>query len=526
MTEPVSGKYDWKGIIWPSDRHISKLVPRTGWRLTLCLIAVSLISSITRGYDASMMNGLQILPSYLDYFNINNTTRGLNNAVVWMGGFLSIFFSPVLCDTFGRRPTLIFSIFVTIIGVIIQTAAINEAMFAISRIFVGFGACMSGMAGSTLVCETVEKKWRAFSVAAFFTFFYVGGLISALVNYGSVSIDSTWSWRLPSIIQLSGSVICIFAIFFVPESPRWLLENGKKDYAREVVAIYATKPYSPESIEAWTVVEELDRELQIENSVRSNQSWKAVFRGRGNHRRLAALVSFSLMKELAGSYVVSFYLTDILEHAGVEGTVPQLQVNAVLQVWCFLVALLGSYSLEILGRRPQGLISCIGMILCLYAAGPLTKFYGTTTYEPGIYATVAMIFLYQGFYSFAITPLDLLYVPELFPYKTRATAVAIGTLIDQGSGLLASFVFSFAMDNMGWKFYILNASYDILFLLGIIFFWIETKGKSLEEISEAIDEIVPGSDIESFEGKPEEMNIDRQEGEKTKDVFSVEATAL
>lgn len=460
------------------------------------------------GYDSSMMNGLQILPSYTKFFNLNDSTRGLNNAVLWMGGFLAVFVSPPICNIAGRRYAMIYGVILTVIGIIIQTAAVNEAMFAISRIIIGFGNCMSGIAGAILVSETVRTEWRAFTTAGFFVFYYIGGLISALVNYGSESISSTWSWRLPSLIQLVGSIVCLMAISFVPESPRWLLAMGKKNYAREIVAIYVSETQNPESLEARAAIDELDVELEEENCRNSEKSWKDIFNDKANYKRLAALVSFSLMIELAGSFEVSYYLTDMLESAGIRSTISQLQVNVVLQVWCFFVALVGAFTLEVLGRKKQGLIGCVGMILSLYATGALTKFYGFTTYEPGIYATVAMIFIFQGFYSFSITPLTSLYATELFPFKTRAVGYGICMLIDEGTGLLASFVFSFAMENMGWKFYILNASYDIIFLFGIIFCWIETKGKSLEQISEIIEGRGPSTTIEVCGEDFERLNND------------------
>ena len=121
-------------------------------------------TSQTGGYDGSMMNGLNILDSYTNYFNLNAATTGLNTASVFIGGFLGPIFSGIMSDRLGRRPTLFWGSVITLIGVLLQTAAQNIAMFVVARIVLGFGAAVSGVSGAVYLSETFSSRWRAWGV--------------------------------------------------------------------------------------------------------------------------------------------------------------------------------------------------------------------------------------------------------------------------------------------------------------------------------------------------------------------------
>ena len=110
------------------------------------------------------MNGLNILPSYTDYFNLNAATTGLNTASIFIGGFWGPIVSGIMSDRLGRRPALFWGSVITLIGVLLQTAAQNIAMFVVARIVLGFGTAVSGIAGPVYLSETFSSRWRAWGV--------------------------------------------------------------------------------------------------------------------------------------------------------------------------------------------------------------------------------------------------------------------------------------------------------------------------------------------------------------------------
>lgn len=190
----------------------------------------------TGGYDGSMLNGLNILPSYTDYFKLNSATTGLNTASVFIGGFLGPIFSGVIADRLGRRPAIFWGSLITIVGIILQTAAQDIAMFVVARIVLGFGSAVSGIAAGVYLSETFASRWRAWGVGLLNDFYYIGALIAAGITLGTGEWQSTWAWRAPSLFQAIFSVLCIIILPFVPESPRWLVNQGHFDAARLAVA--------------------------------------------------------------------------------------------------------------------------------------------------------------------------------------------------------------------------------------------------------------------------------------------------
>lgn len=127
------------------------------------------------------MNALNILPSYTDYFHLNTTTLALNTASVWVGSAVAGLVYGKIPDILGRKWALFYGAIFTLLGVILQSAAQNVAMFVIARIIIGFGTGASSIAGPVFLAETLPVKYRAWGLGIFYDFWYVGKFTSLLV---------------------------------------------------------------------------------------------------------------------------------------------------------------------------------------------------------------------------------------------------------------------------------------------------------------------------------------------------------
>lgn len=151
--------------------------------LNFCILLISL-SSATLGYDSSMLNGLQSLGYWRDYMgNPTGTTLGaLTNGTI-----------------FGLST--------------------NYAFFLVSRIIAGAGLILSMVSSPALISEIAYPTHRHVTTTFFNTNYYIGAAIAAWVTFGTSDIDNDYSWRIPSYLQASLSVIQLSLFWMIPESP-------------------------------------------------------------------------------------------------------------------------------------------------------------------------------------------------------------------------------------------------------------------------------------------------------------------
>ncbi|CAJ2509069.1 Uu.00g140950.m01.CDS01 [Anthostomella pinea] len=415
-------------------------VPQSTVTVSVLLVLCSIVQSATGGYDGSMLNGLNILPSYTDYFQLTAATTGLNTASVFLGATIGTLSSGIITDRLGRRPAIFWASVITLLGIVIQTAAQNIAI--------------------------------------------VGALIAAGITLGTGQWQSTWAWRLPSLIQGIFSVLCIFILPFVPESPRWLVHEGFFEYARISVAQTNSNSDLSDPV-AITVYKEILDTLEWEKKEGRTMSPLEIVKTPTARKRLLIGMSAGPFSCIAGNIIASYYLGAELATAGITDSTDQLKANVVLNVWCLACALGGTHLAARWGRKPTALTSQTLLIICLFVIGGLTKKYSDdpdNATQSLVYGDVAVMFLFQGFYSIAWTPLLYLYPPEIMNYSIRANGLAFSAFMLNVLACVFVFIMPIGLENIGWKMYMVNGSWDVVIAVLIAVFWVETKGRTLEEI--------------------------------------------
>ncbi|RDW78309.1 hypothetical protein BP5796_06161 [Coleophoma crateriformis] len=406
--------------------------------------------------------------------------------LLWLGGAISGFFYGYVVDAMGRKPALFWAALFTIFAAILQAAAQNVAMFVIARILIGIGTGASGVAGPVYLAETLPLKWRAWGLGVFYDFWYVGGLIASGVTYGTAGMASTWAWRLPSALQGVFSIICILILPFIPESPRWLIYQGRNEEAKKIIA-YTSCDGDENNPIVLVQYKEMVETLDFEKNAGETLSMMEIVKTPSARKRTMLACSVAVCTMLSGNNIISYYLGTMLDNAGITNSTTQLEINIILNAWCLVVAICGTLFVERAGRKSIAACSTGLLTVFIFVIGALTKVYGNTTNTSGIYGTVAAIFLFQGSYSFGWTPLTVLYPPEVLNYSIRSNGIAFYTFMANGLGLMVTFAFPYALAAIGWKTYMINGAWDILELAFVLLCWVETKGKTLEEIDEMFD---------------------------------------
>ncbi|KAG8414168.1 hypothetical protein J3459_014996 [Metarhizium acridum] len=262
---------------------------------------------------------------------------------------------------------------------------------------------------------------------------------------------------------------------FVPESPRWLIRQDRYEDARLVVAQTNADGNLTDPV-AMTVYKEIVDTLEWEKKQGRSMSPMEIFQDPVARKRVLVGGSTGPFSCIAGNIIASYYLGNELSTAGVKSSDDQLRSASNPQ--SLLEGMPGSRWEE---RGFECLVS--GLLPRRHAARSFIYADNPGGASKGlIYGDVAVMFLFQGFYSIAWTPLLTLYPPEVMDYPARANGVAFSQFTLNGLAMLLVFVMPIGLNNTGWRMYMINGSWDIITFLLIAVFWVETKGKTLEEI--------------------------------------------
>lgn len=184
-----------------------------------------------------------------------------------------------------------------------------------------------------------------------------------------------------------------------------------------------------------TVYKEIVDTLKWEKEEGRTMSPKEIVKTPVARKRLLIGMSAGPFSCCAGNIIASYFLGAELNTAGVTNSVAQLKANVVLNVWCLACCLIGTHFAANWGRKPTALLSQGLLTVCLFIIGGLSKMYADApdlASNALVYGNVAVMFLFQGFYSIAWTPLLYLYPPEVMNYSIRANGLAFSSLMLNG----------------------------------------------------------------------------------------------
>ena len=184
------------------------------------------------------------------------------------------------------------------IGAIIQGASVNIGMFVFARVFMGFGLPTLLTASAALLHELVYPKERAPIASLLSVSYYPGAIIGSGITLSTFARTDTWAWRIPSLCQALPCLVQLCFIFFIPESPRWLIFKGRTDEAFNILAKYHAEGDADHPLvraEYGEIVKNI--ELEMNNNGRS---WGALFATKANRWRCALALMVGCYSQFSG----------------------------------------------------------------------------------------------------------------------------------------------------------------------------------------------------------------------------------
>lgn len=305
-----------------------------GYLLKLNFIVISLVQfSSCNGYDGSIMNGLQALPSWHAFMNSPaGAWLGFINAVYWLGCGVTSPLAAMVANKYGRKLGIYFGYFFLVLGVTLQSSSQNSTTFIMARLFLG---CASGFYSNTvplLINEIAYPTHRGVVSALFNCGWYIGSILAAFVTFGTRNYASSWGWRIPSLLQILLPLLAIPGLIMCPESPRWLVAAGRNEEAHKILSDFHAGGDRNAALLNYEILE-IEETIAAEKAAKDSASYRDMVRTKGNRWRLAITISLAIFSQWSGNGVVSYYLALVLDTVGITNVSDQLLISAGL--WLF-----------------------------------------------------------------------------------------------------------------------------------------------------------------------------------------------
>ncbi|RBA23946.1 MFS transporter [Herminiimonas fonticola] len=409
-----------------------------------------------------------VLGSIKAEFGLSTTQAGLLASSSFLGMFLGAATAGMLADKFGRKPVFQWSMVFWGVGSLLCGFSQNVEQLMMFRVLLGFGMGMEFPIGLSMVSEIVPAKSRGKYVAILEGFWPLGFIAAGIVAYLTLPLIG---WR-GIFIALSVPAVFVFVIRrYVPESPRWLEEVGRIEEAdrvtthieQRVIAANKGKPLPPPTA-AIAMPEKVNKRALFA------ELWHGVYAKRTI--MLWSLWFFALL----GYYGLTTWLGALLQQAGYEVT-----KSVTYTIYISLAGIPGfifsAWLLEAWGRKPTCVLMLIGSACAAYV-------YGQVATAQAPVAQLIGAGLCMQFFMFGMWSVLYAYTPELYPTRSRATGAGFASSIGRLGSLLGPFAVGVILPFTGHTgVFTLGAISFTAAALIVITMGIETKGKSLEEVS-------------------------------------------
>lgn len=407
-----------------------------------------------------------VLGSIKTEFGLSTAQAGMLASSSFVGMFFGAAIAGMLADKFGRKPVFQWSMVFWGVGSLLCGFAQNVEQLMIFRVLLGFGMGMEFPIGLSMVSEIVPAKSRGRYVAVLEGFWPLGFIAAGIVAW--VALPHI-GWRGIFIALAIPAVFVFIVRRFVPESPRWLESMGRVEQADAVTAgierhVMAASGAPLPAAGIGTPPQPADRRALFAELWRGAYAKRTVM--------LWALWFFALL----GYYGLTTWLGALLQQAGYEVT-----KSVTYTIYISLAGIPGfifsAWLLEVWGRKGTCVLMLVGSAVSAYV-------YGHVATAQAPVAQLIGAGLCMQFFLFGMWSVLYAYTPELYPTRSRATGSGFASSVGRFGSLLGPFAVGVILPVTGHSgVFTLGALSFAAAALVVIVMGVETKGKSLEEVS-------------------------------------------
>jgi len=448
--------------------------------------AVAAIGGFLFGFDSGVINGT--VSALGNTFNSSSVATGFNVASVLLGCALGALAAGPLADKFGRRAIMIVTAIIFAVSAFGSGIADSSAEFIFYRLFGGLGIGAASVLAPAYIAEVAPASLRG-RLATLQQLAIVLGLFAAfLSNYlianaaggaeGILMFDlAAWRWMFWAELVPAG--LFLIGVLFIPESPRYLVAQGKLKHAKTV----------------FNKISNDDADTQISDVKQSLQSDKKpsirdlfIDGSKKVHPIVWVGVALSVFQQFVGINVVFYYGSELWQAAGFDES-QSLFINVLAGTTNILSTFIAIALVDKVGRKPLLLVGSIGMFISLSA---LTYTFGSAGLDEagklalsenmGTFALI-MANLFVVFFGLSWGPIVWVLLGEMFNNRIRGAALAVAASAQWIANFAITMTFPIMLGSIGlagaYGFYTLSAFISVFFVVKYIK---ETRGMKLESM--------------------------------------------
>ncbi len=397
-------------------------------------------------------------------FGLSALATGLVTGIIMIGCLVGALLGGRCSDRYGRKNSMLFSAAILIVAALWCGFANNAASLIIARFVGGCGMGVLSVVIPIYISEISPAKWRGTFVSFYQLFIVIGILVAYCADFWMSDRVGNWRWMLG--LPLPFALLNMAALFFVPESPRWLAGQGKADKAKKIMAAMCS--------------DDCSAILNANASQDGTPGLSALFK-----RPMAYIVLLGVLlaafQQITGINVIINYAPEILRQTGIGGEQALMQAIYVGLV-NFLFTIVAVWLVDRWGRKKLLLWGCAGLVASL---GYLT--YAFSQPSPDSIGVLIALLVYIAFFAISLSPLMFVVTAEIYPSAIRGTAMALSTGISWACAFLVVQFFPVMLEYLGSS--IVFAIFGLLCLAAWLFIYLyipETKGRSLEDIEKEL----------------------------------------
>ncbi|KAJ5798532.1 Sugar transporter STL1 [Penicillium pulvis] len=456
----------------------------SGRKLSLAVSTIATMGFLLFGYDQGVMSGIINATDFDDVFTAadgDSVMQALITAVYEAGCLFGAMFALFTADRLGRRRMVMAGATIMIIGVVIQVTSFVDHLpllqFMFGRVITGIGNGMNTSTIPTYQAECSRTSNRGLLICIEGGIIAIGTAIAYWIDFGASYGPPGLTWRFPIAFQIVFGLVIVVGMYFLPDSPRYLISRGKVHEGEYALAALAGCEIEDQETQ-------LQKQLVIESIEAAGVAEGAGYRdlltgGRTQHfRRMLIGSSSQIAQQLSGCNAVIYYLPVLMQNSLNMDTFMSDILSGVNMIVYAIFATFSWFFIEKIGRRKLfiggmagQMVSMIIVFACLIpgTAGPAK-------------GAVFGLFLYMAFFGAAMLPLPWLYPAEISPIRTRAKANAVSTCSNWLFNFTVVMITPVMISSIGWGTYLFFAAWNAVFIPVMYFFYPETAGRSLEEI--------------------------------------------